>query len=266
MMKDAGIEAIQPGIESLSNEVLRLMRKGTTALQNIQLLKWCKEIGIVPHWNLLYGFPGERPADYPAMAQIMDTLHHLEPPHCIDRIRLDRFSPNFFDATKLGIINVRPDRSYTHIYDLPERDIAEMAYFFDYEYADGRDPDGYVDCARDAVIRWRANHANRGLVYVDHGENLAIWDFRPNRTRMVTILDGFERALYLYCDQHRSLQQILALTEPGGQGASVMAVLDDWIGNRIMIGLDGQYLALAVQVEMPGTSDSAHGTEVLQAE
>src|SRR5947209_12986231 len=76
-MKAAGIVALQPGIESLSTYVLGLMRKGTTALQNIQMLKWCKEIGIVPHWNVLYGFPGERPSDYLEMAHLMGALHHL---------------------------------------------------------------------------------------------------------------------------------------------------------------------------------------------
>ncbi|MBN1139640.1 MAG: RiPP maturation radical SAM C-methyltransferase, partial [Anaerolineae bacterium] len=40
LLKAAGVDGIQPGIESLSTPTLRLMRKGTTALQNIQLLKW----------------------------------------------------------------------------------------------------------------------------------------------------------------------------------------------------------------------------------
>ena len=44
----SGVHAIQPGIESLSTPILRLMRKGVTALQNIRLLKWCAEIGIIP--------------------------------------------------------------------------------------------------------------------------------------------------------------------------------------------------------------------------
>jgi hypothetical protein len=34
----AGIREIQPGIESLSDQVLRIMRKGVQALQNVQLL------------------------------------------------------------------------------------------------------------------------------------------------------------------------------------------------------------------------------------
>ena len=36
------------------------MRKGVTAIQNVQLLKWCFEYDVEPSWNILYGFPGER--------------------------------------------------------------------------------------------------------------------------------------------------------------------------------------------------------------
>jgi ribosomal peptide maturation radical SAM protein 1 len=265
-MREAGIVAIQPGIESLSTDVLRLMRKGITGLQNIQLLKWCREFGIVPHWNLLYGFPGEEGSDYEAMANMMDALHHLQPPHGIDRIRLDRFSPNFYDAANLGIVNIRPVRNYSLVYDLPENEVADIAYFFNYEYADGRDPDTYTGAARDAVARWRANRDNRGLHCVDHGNSLVIWDFRPGAVRTVTVLKSCDRTVYLYCDQHRSLQQILALPEVDDQASSVVPVLNEWISNRLMIGLDGQYLALAVHVEPPGVSVGAQGTEVLEAE
>jgi hypothetical protein len=58
-LRDAGVLLIQPGIESLSDHVLKLMRKGTTAFRNIELMKWCREYGVKPYWNLLYGFPGE---------------------------------------------------------------------------------------------------------------------------------------------------------------------------------------------------------------
>lgn len=53
MLADSGVREGQPGIESLHSSLLRLMRKGCTALQNIQLLKWCQEFGIKPHYNLL---------------------------------------------------------------------------------------------------------------------------------------------------------------------------------------------------------------------
>ena len=55
---------VQAGIESLSTHTLKLMKKGSTALMNIQTLKWCREHGVLCDWNLIYGFPGEVPDDY----------------------------------------------------------------------------------------------------------------------------------------------------------------------------------------------------------
>jgi ribosomal peptide maturation radical SAM protein 1 len=46
LMREAGVRDIQPGIETFSNSILKLMRKGTTGLQNIRLLKWCAQFGI----------------------------------------------------------------------------------------------------------------------------------------------------------------------------------------------------------------------------
>ncbi|HET6266280.1 MAG TPA: RiPP maturation radical SAM C-methyltransferase, partial [Acidobacteriota bacterium] len=57
ILKEAGVNTIQPGIESFSNHILTLMGKGVKAMQNIQLLKWCKEYGIHASWNILWGFP-----------------------------------------------------------------------------------------------------------------------------------------------------------------------------------------------------------------
>ena len=36
------------------------MKKGVTAWQNLRLVKWCKELGIEPDWNIIYGFPASR--------------------------------------------------------------------------------------------------------------------------------------------------------------------------------------------------------------
>ena len=56
-MRDGGIRQIQPGIESLSDQVLGLMDKGVSAVQNIALMRWCVELGIQCCWNVLAGFP-----------------------------------------------------------------------------------------------------------------------------------------------------------------------------------------------------------------
>ena len=62
LMAKAGVTHIQPGIESLSSNVLRLMRKGVRAVQNVNLLRWSQYYGIRVSWNLIWGFPGETAA------------------------------------------------------------------------------------------------------------------------------------------------------------------------------------------------------------
>ncbi|MCG8458490.1 MAG: RiPP maturation radical SAM C-methyltransferase, partial [Holophagales bacterium] len=113
---DAGVRKIQPGIESLSSEVLRLMRKGETALQNLEVLKWCREIGLQPLWNLLWGFPGEPPEAYRRMAELVPRLSHLTPPQSAQFIRLDRFSPGYDQGPELGFHNIRPCDAYAFVY------------------------------------------------------------------------------------------------------------------------------------------------------
>ena len=59
-LSQARVKTIQPGIEALATSTLKLMKKGTTAFQNIRFLKHCVTYEIFPLWNLLVGFPGEK--------------------------------------------------------------------------------------------------------------------------------------------------------------------------------------------------------------
>ena len=94
-MSNAGVRLVQPGIESLSTHVLKLMRKGTTMLQNIQTLKWLKQFYIQPLWNILYGFPREKEDDFLIQERVLPHIFHLTPPGGIFNIEMHRFSPNF---------------------------------------------------------------------------------------------------------------------------------------------------------------------------
>src|SRR5262249_43301243 len=162
-----------PGIESFSRRVLRLMRKGTTPLQNVQLLKWCLEFGIRPSFNVLYGFPDEHPADYAQMLDLMRGLIHLPPPHGTGRLRLDRFSPHYDQAAQFGIRDVRPLAVYRHLYPLRESELSELAYFFDYDYEHRPDFGAYEDRLRDSIAHWRSSSQARLELIVD-GERVSI--------------------------------------------------------------------------------------------
>ncbi len=154
-MKLGGITMIQPGIESFSTEVLKLMKKGVNGAQNVQLLKWSEEIGILPAWNVLAGFPGEPPAEYDRMADLIPLLTHLEPPTGCAQIRLDRFSPLFNKAGESGLLRVRPTLAYYYVFPLGRRELARLAYFFDFDYKDGRRPETYIVPLQNEITKWR---------------------------------------------------------------------------------------------------------------
>ncbi len=68
----AGMRAIAPGLESGSQRVLNLMRKGTTVERNAALIRNAHAAGLNVRVSILYGFPGE------SIADLKETLRFLE--------------------------------------------------------------------------------------------------------------------------------------------------------------------------------------------
>ena len=129
-LRAAGVKVVQPGIESFNTRVLGLMRKGTTFLQNVQCIKWCYELDIIPEWNLLYGFPGESSEDYVDLPHTLRLLFHLCPPGAVAPITYQRFSPYFFDREKFRL-TLRPAPVYRFIFPDSRVSLDRIAYFFD---------------------------------------------------------------------------------------------------------------------------------------
>jgi hypothetical protein len=63
-MKKAGCRQFSLGLESFSNHVLSLMRKGYTAQDAVRFLKASKEVGIDNHIAIIVGYPGETEEDF----------------------------------------------------------------------------------------------------------------------------------------------------------------------------------------------------------
>jgi len=128
-LKSAGVARIQPGIEALSTPLLRLMRKGVTAGQNIALLRYARACGMGIDWNLLLKFPGDRLEWYEETLSLMPLLSHLQPPSAAYDVVIERFSPYFNQPGSFGIGNVRPLPAYGDVLppgSAPER----FAYHF----------------------------------------------------------------------------------------------------------------------------------------
>lgn len=70
-MKKAGCRQFSLGLESFSDNVLSMMKKGYTAQDAVKFLKASKEAGIENHIAIIVGYPGETEANF------NETLRHI---------------------------------------------------------------------------------------------------------------------------------------------------------------------------------------------
>jgi ribosomal peptide maturation radical SAM protein 1 len=254
LLSEAGVRAIQPGIESLHTHVLALMKKGVKAYQNIQLLKWCRQYGIDAEWNLLYGFPGETVEDYGQTETFIESIFHLQPPRTCGEVRLDRFSPYFSAPGHYGLTGVRPFDIYRYIYPLPGRQIANLVYFFQFERTGPRPSSLAADSLKAKVEEWKRS-ASGELIAV-HGDRpgLLLKDTRTNRRHACAALDGVQREVYDYCASGKRFSRIKKfLNHHYGShlagGPWLRSFLEQMVDWRYMVRDDDIYLSLAVEKE-----------------
>lgn len=163
LLARAGVRKIQAGIETLDTTLLKLMRKGSTALQNVQTLKLAAEAGIYVEWLALCGFPGETAAAYDRIAALLPALRHLQPPAAFLRARADRFSPYFDNPAEFGV-TLEPLPAYRHIYGGDAAAQARMGYHFAM-----RSP------ALDEIAVYCADTAREYALWREHQVTSALW-------------------------------------------------------------------------------------------
>ena len=232
-MADAGVWAIQTGVESFDDAVLRLMNKGVTALTNIQLIRHAYEQGIRVLYNILLGTPGEDAAAYERMCALLPAIRHLPPPIGVQRMMLDRFSAYYERPADFGLTNLRPHEYYDTLYREPTMDRARMAYHFAYDGPRGGD-DPALAAARNrfaaGVADWaRAWSPNRAYAMARHG-SIVLHDHRFRR-EPEALLDGQAAVLFRHLDRVRTWPG-LRRHFPDWDEATLRATLDSWVRRR----------------------------------
>jgi ribosomal peptide maturation radical SAM protein 1 len=129
LLAQAGIRWIQPGIESLDSRILKLMKKGSSAWQNILLLKWSSQFGIRLFWNIIFGTPGEQETWYGEQAKLIPLISHFQPALPV-QLQYCRFSPYCENPAKYGV-KLEATVAYKSIYPVSTEKLDDLVYFFD---------------------------------------------------------------------------------------------------------------------------------------
>jgi ribosomal peptide maturation radical SAM protein 1 len=265
LLQSAGIRTIQPGIESLDSRVLALMGKGVRAIANVQLLKYCREEGVLPQWNLLWGFPREPEDAFERMAALVPDLVHLQPPVGGSPIRLDRFSPNFRNAARHGITRVRPAPAYALVYGLDTAEVTDLAYYFEFDYERPRDVAAEARRLEEAIATWRRDHDEALLFFQPLGETTLVWDTRPRAARTLHVLTGPAHRILRESADMTSIGRLAERT--GDDAETIESAVATLSGAGLLLREGNAVLSLAVALGRwaPGPGALRQFTRAVQA-
>ena len=250
IMRRAGLCEVQIGIEALSSRLLKKFNKGTRAIDNLEIMRHCQELGIVNRSNLLLEFPGSDEDD------VAETLENLAFAEYFRPLRPVSFwlgygSPVWQASSAYGIRAVFNHPNYAAIF--PEGPLRGLCHMIQAYRGDRGRQRLLWRPVRRGVTRWRrqyetlsANGREHPLSYRDGRDFIIICQRRANGNRLNHRLTGTSRKIYLYCLRHRSLPSILSRIERIHEG-QLKPFLQEMVTKRLMFEENGRYLSLAVK-------------------
>jgi len=252
-MQTAGTEEVQIGIEALSTRLLKKLNKGTTAIQNLEIMKHCEELGIVNVSNLILHFPGSDSLD------VKETLRNLEFALSFHPLRFVHFwlgleSPVWQDTNAFGIRTVSNHSNYAAI--LPSHIFTSMSFMIQSYRGDLGLQKKIWQPVKKKVREWKKSYAELHrtpfstpiLSFRDGRKFLIISQKRVRAEPSTHRLVGTSRAIYLFCQRHRSLKRILAQF-PGIAQDRIVPFLRMMVDKRLMFEENGKYLSLAIPLK-----------------
>ena len=243
-MRKGGLFSIQPGVESFSTHILKLMKKHTTGVRNLELIKWSTYYGINNLYNILLRFPGETAEDYRTQCDVISKIHHFQAPWAIAKARADRGSPMYTDPESQSISRLVPSACYDYLFPKDRFNLSRVSYYFEHEMSNTVE-DGQYDEIFAAVDDWQNRWRQRPRPYLRYRKawaTIIINDGRNGSPRATTYTDDYA-TLYEYCADAHSRKEVAAKFDdaPWVDGA-----LEEFVSKDLMVHLDNRYLSLAL--------------------
>jgi ribosomal peptide maturation radical SAM protein 1 len=251
-LRKAGLNEVQIGIEALSSRLLKKMNKGSSAIQNLEVMRHCEELGLVNTSNLMLEFPGSDQRD------VDETLHALDFALPFLPLRPVSFwlglgSPACEEPKRFGLKEIRNHPNYGVLF--PES-ICDSLTFMVQDFRGAKGNQKYLwHPVRRKLRAWQGSyrqiHAALGpaplLHYRDGGDFLIIHQRKGAKEILTHRLTGLSREVYLFCRSHRSLARILGRFHNLPEDR-LSAFLRMMVEKRLMFEESGCYLSLAARI------------------
>ncbi len=250
-MASAGMREVQVGIEALSTSLLKKLNKGTTTMDNLEIMKHCED-ACLPNLtgNLILGFPSSDHRDVSETLENLSFAFPFRPLRGID-LWLGYGSRLWRDPRPYGIRLTGNHPNYRHLF--PSDVLEKLAFMMQGYHGDIRRRCQMWMPVRKKLVEWADRyarmHRNPGFEPIlsrwDGGTFLVIRERRPDDNPMTHRLAGTSRAIYLFCDTRRSMPELLDRFPRFGED-SIRPFLRMMTDKRLMFSEEDRYLSLAV--------------------
>lgn len=254
VMRRAGIQDLQIGIEALSTSLLKKLNKGTRTIQNIEIMRNCEALGIVNSSNLILNFPGSNELE---AAETLRNLEFALPFRPLQAVNfwLGLGSPVWKNPKAYGIRAIFNHPNWSRLF--PGKFYRSMEFMILAYRGDLGFQKKIWRPVKKKVALWQKTYSElqQGplvspvLSFRDGREFLIIKQRQYHGDSIKHRLVGTSRIIYLYCMQHRSLKKICDRF-PAFAEDKITEFLKMMVDKKLMFEEKDQYLSLAVPMRL----------------
>ena len=252
VMRDCGMQQVQVGIEALSSGLLRKLNKGTTVIQNLQIMKNCEALGIENRSNLILQFPGSDAQDVAETLKVLDFAKPFYPLKAVN-FWLGLGSPVWQNPKKYGVKAVFNHPNWSHIF--PAKIYHSLPLMIQSYRGDRVYQKKIWKPVKKKILKWQKEYARIRhdsnhepiLSYQDGGEFIIIRQKRYQSPTATHRLVGPSRSIYLFCQRQRSLKSICAKFSTLADD-KILEFLKMMVSKKLMFEENDRYLSLAIRV------------------
>ena len=254
VMRNAGLEDLQIGIESLSTRLLKKMNKGTTTIQNLQIMKYCEELGINNVSNLILYFPGSDAEDVKETLRALEFVLPFRPLRAVS-FWLGLGSPICLAPGSFGIASTANHPNYNSL--LPSEMVNSVQFMIRDYQGDQLLQKSIWQPVKEQLQVWREtyNELHRqpfcgpALGFRNGPDFLIITQRQARSDALNHRLVGKSREIYLFCRKYRSIRRIRERFSQFSEDR-LLSFLRMMVDKRLMFEESDKYLSLAAAVNL----------------
>jgi ribosomal peptide maturation radical SAM protein 1 len=248
VMRASGMQKVQIGIEALSSRLLKKLHKGTSAIQNLEIMKNCEALGIENISNLILQFPGSDGQDVTETLKVLEFAMPFYPLKAVN-FWLGMGSPVWQNPKKFGVKAVFNHPNWFTLF--PEEVCRTLPFMIQAYRGDRTYQKRIWKPVKKKIAEWQKQYTeihngpgHMPILSFQDGRDFIIirqrcFQAKPATHRLV----GVSRLIYLFCQKHRSIETILTKfsTLPDD---TILKFLKMMVDKKLMFAEENKYLSL----------------------